>query len=135
MQMPTSVWSSRIVSSTPVTSRRRRPGAGSVVVVPVVGTAGVPEDATGVMVNLTAADPSGSGYLTAYPCNAGPPTASNLNVRAGVNRANFVLVAPDADGEICVFTSTATDVVVDLLGWVGDAFVGIVPTACSTPVA
>jgi hypothetical protein len=105
-----------------------RPVAGGVVVVPIAGTAGVPGDATGVMVNLTAAGPSGSGFLTAYPCNAGPPTASNLNVRAGVNRANFVLVAPDGDGEICVFTSTPTDVIVDLLGWVGDAFVGTVPT-------
>ena len=105
-----------------------RPGAGSVVVVPIAGTAGVPEDATGIMVNLTAADPRGSGFLTAYPCNAGPPTASNLNVRAGVNRANFVLVAPDADGEICVFTSGPSDVIIDLLGWVGDDFVGTVPT-------
>jgi hypothetical protein len=104
------------------------PAAGSAVVVPIAGTAGVPDDATGIMVNLTAAGPQGSGFLTAYPCNAGPPTASNLNVRAGVNRANFVLVAPDADGEICVFTSTPTDVVVDLLGWVGDSFAGMVPT-------
>jgi hypothetical protein len=27
-----------------------------------------------------------------------------------------------------VFTSTPTDVIVDLLGWVGDAFTGMVPT-------
>ena len=104
------------------------PNAGGVVVMPIAGIAGVPADATGVMLNLTAVAPFGAGYLTAYPCNAGPPTASNLNVRTGVTRANFVLVAPDADGEICVFTSTSTDVVVDLLGWVGDAFVGIVPS-------
>jgi hypothetical protein len=102
--------------------------AGGVVTVPIAGTAGVPADATGVLVNLTAAQPAGAGYLTAYPCNAGPPTASNLNVRAGVNRANFVIVAPDSDGDICVFTSTRTDVIVDLQGWVGRAFVGTVPT-------
>jgi hypothetical protein len=105
-----------------------RPVAGGVVTIPIAGTAGVPTDATGVMINLTAASPEGAGFLTAYPCDAGPPTASNLNVRAGVNRANFVIVAPDSHGEICVFTSTPTDVIVDLLGWVGDAFVGTVPT-------
>ena len=72
------------------------PDAGGVVVLPIAGTAGVPADATGVMLNLTAAGPQGAGFLTAYPCSSGPPTASNLNVRVGVNRANFVIVAPDA---------------------------------------
>jgi hypothetical protein len=105
-----------------------QPAAGDVVVLPIAGTAGVPADATGVMVNLTAANPRAAGYLTAYPCNASAPTASNLNVRAGVNRANFVIVAPDSDGDICVFSSAATDVIVDLLGWVGTAFTGVVPT-------
>ena len=104
------------------------PGASGVVIMPIAGAAGVPADATGVMLNLTAVGPDGAGFLTAYPCNAGRPTASNLNVRAEVTRANFVLVAPDDDGKICVFTSTRTDVVVDLLGWVGDSFVGTVPT-------
>jgi hypothetical protein len=80
------------------------------------------------MLNLTAAEPRAAGYLTAYPCAAGPPLASNLNVRAGVNRANFVLVAPDAAGTVCVLTSAASDVVVDLMGWVGSAFMGTVPT-------
>jgi hypothetical protein len=103
------------------------PVAGSVIVVPMTGTAGVPADATGVMINLAAVDPHGSGYLTVYPCDAGQPTASNLNVRAGANRANFVIVAPDADGQVCVFTSTATDVIVDLVGWMGHPFVGTVP--------
>jgi len=103
------------------------PGVGGVVVLPIAGTAGVPADATGVMLNLTAAGPQGQGFLTAYPCSAGPPTASNLNVRAGVNRANFVIVAPDDDGHVCVYSSVRTDVIVDLLGWVGDTFVGAVP--------
>lgn len=103
------------------------PGAGGVVRLPIAGTAGVPADANGVMLNLTAAGPHGAGFLTVYPCSAGRPTASNLNVRAGVNRANFVIVAPDEAGEVCVYSSVPTDVIVDLLGWVGDSFVGTVP--------
>jgi hypothetical protein len=104
------------------------PAAGGVVVVPVGGPSGAPDDATGVMLNLTAADPRAAGFLTAYPCASGPPLASNLNVVAGTNRANFVLVAPDAAGTVCVSTSAVTDVVVDLMGWVGAAFTGTVPT-------
>jgi hypothetical protein len=104
------------------------PAAGGVVVVPVGGPSGAPDDASGVMLNLTAAEPRAAGYLTAYPCAAGAPLASNLNVVAGVNRANFVLVAPDANGDVCVVTSSPTDVVVDLMGWVGTAFTGTVPT-------
>lgn len=107
----------------------RRPGAGGgTVVVPVVARDDVPDDASGVMLNLTAAAPVVDGFLTAYPCDAGRPTASNLNTRAGTNRANFVLVAPDADGEVCVFSSGESDVVVDLLGWVGSSFAGTTPS-------
>ncbi len=104
-----------------------RPVPGSVVEVQVVGPTEVPARATGVVLNLTAAEPRGVGFLTAYPCATGRPTASNLNVRAGENRANLVVVAPDAAGRVCVFTSTGTDIVVDLLGWLGDGFVGTVP--------
>jgi hypothetical protein len=93
--------------------------AGGVLRVPVVGVAGVPADATGVVVNLTAAAAQTAGYLTAYPCGAAAPTASNLNVSAGETRANQAAVAVDSTKAICVFSSTATDMIVDLAGWYG----------------
>lgn len=101
---------------------------GDVITVPVAGRAGVPADASGVVLNLTAAAPGAAGFLTAYPCASGRPTASNLNVVPGTDRANLVVVAPDASGDVCVFSSGATDVVVDVFGWFGDAFVGTTPT-------
>lgn len=101
---------------------------GSVVAVAVTGRAGVPAGATGVVLNLTAASPAAAGFVTVWPCDEPRPTASNLNVAAGVDRANLVLVAPDGDGEVCVFTSSTTHVVVDVFGWLGDGFVGITPT-------
>jgi hypothetical protein len=101
---------------------------GSTVKVHVVGRSGVPTGARGVVLNLTAADPGASGFLTAYPCDGRRPTASNLNVRPGANRANLVIVAPDAEGDVCVFSSAPTDVIVDVFGWLGDAFVGLTPS-------
>ena len=98
------------------------------ITVPVAGRAGVPADASGVVLNLTAAAFGAAGFLTAYPCASGRPTASNLNVVPGTDRANLVVVAPDASGDVCVFSSGATDVVVDVFGWFGDAFVGTTPT-------
>lgn len=93
----------------------------------VRGVHGVAANATGVMLNLTGVNPSSSGYLTAYPCASGAPLTSSLNLTAGVNRGNFVIVAPDADGDVCVSTYGPTDVVVDLFGWMGTSFVGTSP--------
>jgi hypothetical protein len=96
--------------------------AGGVLQVPA---AGVPADATGVVVNLTAVAAQSAGYLTAYPCGAAAPTASNLNVTAGETRANQAAVALDATKTVCIFSSTTTDVVIDLAGWyapTGDAY-------------
>ena len=94
----------------------------------VAGTAGVPADASGVVLNLTSADPGGNGFLTVFPCGTARPTASNLNVRPGANRANLVIVAPGDDGTVCVFSSAPTDVVVDVFGWMRGAFDGLTPT-------
>jgi hypothetical protein len=120
-----------VVTPTRLLDTRAAPGArlsaGGTVAVRVTGAPSLPADASGVVLNLTAAGPATSGFLTAYPCDRGRPTASNLNVRPGVDRANLVIVAPDSDGEVCVFSSAATDVVVDLFGRLGDGFVGTTP--------
>jgi len=112
---------------TRVTAGARLP-ADTTVSLRVAGTSGIPSDAAGVVLNLTAADPGASGFLTVHACDVPRPTASNLNVRPGVNRANLVIVAPDGDGEVCIYTSAATEVIVDVFGWMGNTFVGLTPT-------
>ena len=112
---------------TGVVAGPQRLGAGGVLTVAIAG-GGLPASVNGAMLNLTAVAPDDDGFLTAYPCAAGRPTASNLNVAGGTDRANFVLVAPDAAGTVCIFSSSATDVVVDLLGWIGSPFTGTTPT-------
>ena len=72
------------------------------------------------IVNLTAVDPSGSGFLTLYPCGSAVPTASNLNVTAGVIVANRALVSTAGTSRFCLYSSVETDVVIDLEGYVSD---------------
>jgi hypothetical protein len=88
---------------------------------------GVGPDTTGVMLNLTATEALGAGFLTAYPCAAGRPDTSNLNYVPWTVVANFVVVQPDVDGDVCVFASNPTHVVVDLLGTTAAGFVGGAP--------
>jgi hypothetical protein len=85
----------------------------------------------GVIGNLTIVGASAVGYATAYPCAAGRPDTSNINFRAGATIANAVVVEPDADGRICVFTSVSAGVVFDLMATTGSGFEGIIPTRAS----
>ncbi len=106
-----------------VDTRQAAPvGAGSSLIVPVTRRAGVPfAGVAAVTLNLTATDPTGPGYLTAYPCGGSPPLASNLNYVAGQTVANAVTVAVGAGGAVCVFSLAVSHVVVDVTGWYSDS--------------
>ena len=73
------------------------------------------------IVNLTAVDPAGNGFLTLYPCGATLPTASNLNVRAGSTIANRALVSTGGTSQFCLYSSVDTDAVIDVEGYVAAA--------------
>jgi len=88
---------------------------------------GVTAATTGVMLNLTVTDAVGAGFLTAYPCAQGRPSTSNLNFVAGAVVANFAVVQPDAEGNVCVYAHNATHVVVDVMGTLADGFTGGTP--------
>jgi hypothetical protein len=77
---------------------------------------GVPDTATAVIVNATATQTSGSGYLTVFPCGSSAPDTSNVNFPGGEDRANQAIVGLAGDGSLCVFASTATHVVIDVTG-------------------
>lgn len=84
----------------------------------VTGRGGVSDDADAVLVNVTAIKPSTSAFLTVYPCDAARPTAANLNASATGVVNNLVTAKVAADGTICVYTSAATDLVVDVAAYV-----------------
>ncbi len=89
---------------------------GTTFTLPVAGRAGVPAGATAVAVNVTVDNPIGPGFLAVFPCGAPTPNASNLNFAAGRTVANLVISRIGTGGAICIFTPTATEVVVDASG-------------------
>ena len=91
--------------------------AGATVRVDLAGRVAVPSSAAGVVLNVTATNPSSPGFVTVWACDTQRPIASNLNVAAGQTAANAVLVAPAADGSVCVYTQAAADLIVDIAGW------------------
>ena len=100
--------------------------AGETVELTVTDRGGVPADAAAVMLNVTAVSPQGRGFLTVFPCGEDRPLASNVNYVAGGAVPNAVLAKVGRGGAVCVFTRTATHVVVDVNGFVG-AESGTVP--------
>ena len=92
--------------------------AGSTYELQVTGRAGVPSNAAAVVLNLTSAGALGNGFLTAYPCGATRPTASNLNFRAGAAAANSSIVKVGTDGRVCLYIGDAdTQLIADVNGW------------------
>lgn len=73
------------------------------------------------------------GFLTAFPCAAGPGATSNVNPRRNATPApNLVVVRPDAYNHVCVYTDNPSQMIVDLVGrWStsgGGRFAPIPPT-------
>ncbi len=112
--------------------QRQQVAAGGGAGFPAAGSPSVPDDATGVMLNLTATESAADGYLTAYGCGGAVPPSSNLNYRARRDVANQAVAAIGGDGRVCVTSFAATHVVADLLGWFGPSgpgeYVAVTPS-------
>lgn len=93
------------------------PGAG--IDLQVLGRGGVPvSGVSAIVLNVTAADALGAGYVTVWPAAADRPVVSNLNVTAaGQNIANLVTVPVGAGGKVSLFTQSGTDLVADVEGY------------------
>ncbi|MCU1398644.1 MAG: hypothetical protein JWN62_1753 [Acidimicrobiales bacterium] len=90
--------------------------AGSVTPVQVIGRAGVPAGSIAAVFNVTVTGPTGSGFVTVFPCGTTIPTASNLNFVTGQTIANLVVAKIGTDGQVCIFSQQATQLVVDIAG-------------------
>ncbi len=91
--------------------------AGSTTTVQIGGRDGIAADAIAAVVNVGAVDPLAAGYLTVTGCVSPLPNASSLNFTTGVNGANEIVVELNEDGELCVFTSASTDLILDVVGY------------------
>jgi hypothetical protein len=87
----------------------------------VTGRGGVP--ATGVsavILNLTAVDPAGGGFLTAWPTGDPRPLASNLNFATGQTAPNLVVAKLGSGGKVSLYNGGgAVHLVADVAGWYG----------------
>lgn len=115
----TSVTPNRVLDTRHGIGGTRRVSGGNQAVVQITGTKGVPHGATAAVVNITAVGPSGSGFLTAYPCSSTVPDASNVNYVAGQTVSNSTIAALSSSGQLCVWTFADTDILVDVTGWLG----------------
>jgi Bacterial Ig-like domain len=93
-------------------------GAGEQVDIVVAGLKGVPADAVAVVINLTATESRGAGFVTAWPTGETRPTTSNVNLtKVGQTRANEVTIKVGAGGKISLFTTVGTHLLADTTGY------------------
>ena len=127
-ELPTGA--SRFVPVAPVRlfdTRPGEPGAGpkgvvgpeAAIDVQVTGTpAGVPVEATAVVMNVTATGTGGPGYVTVYPTGASRPVASSINITgAGQTRPNLVTVPLGVGGKVTLFSKGAAHLLADVAGY------------------
>jgi len=62
---------------------------------------------SGVIMNLTATEPTGSGYVSAYPASGTKPTVSNLNYDAGATVPNLASVGL-TNGQATLFAAAGS---------------------------
>ena len=93
---------------------KRAPG--TVLALQVGGRAGIPADANAVVLNVTATEASGPGFVTVFPCGLPRPEASSLNVVAGQTIPNAVFARLGTNGQVCLFVLNGVHLVVDVTG-------------------
>lgn len=92
-------------------------GAGTPRSLAVAGQAGVPVDATAVVVSVTVTGGTAASFLQVAPSGTSPGTA-NVLFAAGQTVGNLVTVGLGPDGAVVLTNSLgAVDVVVDVVGW------------------
>ena len=89
---------------------------GSTTTVHVTGRGGVPGTASTVVLNVTVTEAAAPGFVTVFPCGIDAPLASNLNFVGEQTVPNAVLAKIGTNGDVCVFTSQAAHLVVDVTG-------------------
>jgi LPXTG-site transpeptidase (sortase) family protein len=100
------------------TRETTKPVAGSPVPVLITGLAGVPSGATAVVLNVTAIDANGEGYVTVYPWGDTLPNTSNVNIkRSGQMVANLVTVRLGVEGKVGLYSSISANLLVDVFGY------------------
>ncbi|MHC3474816.1 N-acetylmuramoyl-L-alanine amidase [Streptomyces sp. 7R007] len=113
--------------------RKGTVGAGGTVSLQVTGKSGVPSSGvTGVVMNVTAANPTKASHVIVYPDSVSRPNVSNLNFSAGENFPNLVTV-PVVNGKVDFYNASGNvDLIADITGYYtsdgsGSKLTGVTP--------
>jgi hypothetical protein len=110
---PTRVLDSRIGLGVP-----GKLSTGSSFVLDIGGVAPVPAGASAVVLNVTATNADGPGFVSAWPADKTRPTTSVINFESvGQTIANLVTVPMDAAGGVAFFAQTGVDLIADVQGY------------------
>ena len=77
----------------------------------------IPSTAKAYSLNITAVPHSSLGFLTAWPSGQAQPVVSTLNSSTGAVTANAAIVPAGSGGDISIFVSDASDVILDVDGY------------------
>lgn len=109
--------------------------AGSLLPLQVTGRMGVPDsNVSAVVLNVTEADATVSGFFTVFAAGRSRPGVSNLNFTKGSVVPNLVTVPVGTDGKVDIYNNAGrTDAVVDVEGYYtgnpqGSGFIPVPPT-------
>ena len=103
------------------------------------GTGSIPTTgAAAAVFNLTGTQGTATTYLTVQPpdpttdaCPTGPPSASNLNPKAGGSLPNRVISKLGPNQDVCVYNAAGSiEIIIDVNGWFGNG-----SEAATTPPA
>jgi len=83
----------------------------------ILGVCDIPSRAQAYALNVTALPHHHLGYLTVWPQGQQQPLVSTLNAPTGATTANAALVTAGTDGEIAVYPSDDTDLLIDVNGY------------------
>lgn len=78
----------------------------------------MPADATGLVANVTATNPTAGSFVTIFPAGQPLPTASNLNFGPGITIPNLVMTPIGTDHGVALHNTWGTvDLVADAVGY------------------
>jgi hypothetical protein len=105
----------RLLDTRTVAGSRVAPG--QTVTLPVSGRCAVPTGTQSVAISVTAVDTAAAGFVTVWSADQPQPLASTITwSQPGEVRANGTIVQLSPTGAISLFSSAATDIVVDVSG-------------------
>jgi subtilisin family serine protease len=100
-----------------------------------LGLNNVPNDASAVVLNVTATNPTAATFATLWPSGLPRPNpASNLNVVPGQTAPNLAVVGIGANRKVSLYNDAgSTHFVVDVVGWYGGSTATKLFTPATTP--